>query len=136
LFVPLDHHKAWKASTIKWVMQSMLSTTGAPFIYAALTSSALAPTAERTPMDVLIYKTEAIKHIHQLLKDPQTRVDDNNIAAVFMLLCIEESQAAGQEQGSELEKKAHLNGLRMMIRQRGGLDSLRSNPFLQTFILM
>jgi len=125
-----------KTSTMKWVMNGMLSSTGAPFIYAALTSGALTPTPDITPRDVLAYKTEAIRHIQKLLMDPKTRVDDNNIAAVFMLLCIEESLAHDRLPESQAQMAAHLNGLKMMMKLRGGLASLDNNQYLQTFILM
>lgn len=125
-----------KGSTLEWVMKGMLSETGAPFIYAALTSVALLPLPGITARDLLAYKTEAISHIHKLLSNPKTSVDDNNITAVFMLLCIEESRAADRLPESQLQKQAHLNGLKMMINQRGGLAALRNNRHLQTFILM
>ncbi|KAF2687200.1 hypothetical protein K458DRAFT_485464 [Lentithecium fluviatile CBS 122367] len=138
LFIPLDHHKTLKQSTMKWVRDGMQSTTGAPFIYAALFSGALTPAPGIYDTDRLYYKGQAIRNIQKHLKNPRTRVDDNNITAVFMLLCIEESMAAGSPQGSDEEKetRAHLNGLKMMINHRGGLASLESNPFLQTFIIM
>jgi hypothetical protein len=121
---------------MKWVMDGMLSPTGAPFIYAALTSSALNPTPNITARDMLTYKTEAIRHVQKLLMDPKTRVDDNNITAVFMLLCIEESRASDRLPDSQSQMIAHLNGLKMMMKLRGGLASLDNNQYLQTFILM
>jgi hypothetical protein len=121
---------------MKWVMNGMLSPTGAPFIYAALTSGALNPTPNVTPGDMLSYKTEAIRHIQKLLMNPKTRVDDNNIAAVFMLLCIEEGRASDRAPEAQAQMVAHLNGLKMMMKLRGGLASLEKNQYLQTFILM
>jgi hypothetical protein len=59
-----------------------------------------------------------------------------------MLLAMEESELADpRRQGNDREysltaNNAHLNGLRTMIGQRGGLASLNSNRCLQVFILM
>lgn len=90
------------------------------------------------PSDALHYKTETIGAVNELLDDSLNRVDDNNIAAVFILLCIEESQLAFRQNhdGSEEHRKFHLNGLQTMIKQRGGLAALGSNQCLQTFIWM
>ena len=117
-------------------MDGMLSATGAPFIYAALTSGALNPMPDITSTDVLAYKTEAVRHIQQMLNRPKTRVDDNNITAVFMLLCIEESRASDRLPDSQHQMAMHRNGLKMMVEMKGGLASLSQNPYLQTFILM
>lgn len=65
-------------------------------------------------------------------------MDDNNIAAVFMLLCIEEGAVSSNEdiEWATHQRKLHLDGLKTMIQQRGGLSALNSNQCLQTFILM
>jgi hypothetical protein len=91
--------------------------------------------------DVLYYKGMAISEINSLLSDPKTRVNDDNIAAVFMLLCLEESQLVPsndpkENDASQLQREVHLNGLTAMIQQRGGLAGLSSNRCLQVFILM
>lgn len=143
LLIPLDRHQASKPLTTEWVANSILSASGAPFIYAVLTSSALysQATGAANPLDVLHYKTETIREIHTLFDNPRRRVDDSNIAAVFMLLCLEESQLVGREdqedaEWSELQRRKHLNGLKKMIELRGGLAALGRNRCLQTFILM
>jgi len=138
--VPLDRHCSSRKATISWVSKGILSSTGAPFIYAILTSSALyrqfAGLTE--PQHVLHHKINAIVEINKLLDDSRHRVDDNVIAAVFMLLCIEESAVTANEdiEWSTVQRKLHQNGLKTMIQQRGGLAALSSNPCLQTFILM
>lgn len=92
--------------------------------------------------ETLHYKAQAISEINKLLTDPKTSVDDNNITAVFMLLCLEESQLApGMKAGddgdwNESQRNIHLNGLRTMIQQRGGLAGLSSNRNLQAFLFM
>jgi len=142
--IPLDLHQSSNIATTQWVANSLLGSTSAPFTYAILTTSALhlqalgATTAE----SALYYKSKAISEINMLLSDEKTSTDDNNIAAVFMLLCLEESQLApGNEKRddigwSELQRSIHLNGLRIMIQQRGGLAGLSSNRCLQVFLLM
>lgn len=80
--------------------------------------------------------------VNKLLSDPRTSIDDTTIATVLMLLAMEESDLAdSRRQGNDREcslsaNNAHLNGLRTMIGQRGGLVSLSSNRCLQVFILM
>jgi hypothetical protein len=92
--------------------------------------------------DVLYYKARAISEINKLLSNPKTMIDDCNITAVFMLLTLEEYQLApgsrtgDDEDWSELQRSIHLNGLKTMISQRGGLAGLGTNRCLQVFILM
>lgn len=93
-------------------------------------------------MDYEAYKWRAITEVNKLLSDPRTSIEDTTIATVLMLLAMEESDLADpRRQGSDREcslsaNNAHLNGLRTMIRQRGGLISLGSNRCLQVFIVM
>lgn len=116
----------------------MLSKTGAPFIFAVLYSSVL--TSQATPDEILLYKTRAVGAINSQLKDITSRVDDNNVASVFMLLTLEEMTIADKSQAdierSKNERDIHRDGLKEMIRQRGGLAALTTNPNLQIFILM
>ena len=92
--------------------------------------------------DVLYHKTRAISEINSNLCDPQLSIGDNNIAAVFTLLTIEETMLVpdaghGREDvpaGSK-QRMIHLNGLKAMIEQRGGLAALGANKCLQSFIL-
>ncbi|CAI6340214.1 unnamed protein product [Periconia digitata] len=137
--IPLDHRQVSKASTTKWISNSMLSHTGAPFIFAVLYSSVLTSLAK--PDEILLYKTRAVGAINAQLKDLTSRVDDNNIAAVFMLLTLEEMTVVDDKNQSTVdqskkERDVHRDGLKEMIQQRGGLASLASNPNLQIFILM
>ncbi|PVI07361.1 hypothetical protein DM02DRAFT_498903, partial [Periconia macrospinosa] len=133
--IPLDHRQVSKASTTRWISHSMLSRTGAPFIFAVLYSSVL--TSQATPDEILLYKTRAVGAINSQLKDPNSRVDDNNIAAVFMLLTLEEMTVVDDKSDqSKKERDVHRDGLKEMIQQRGGLAALASNQNLQIFILM
>src|SRR5262245_19713385 len=92
LLIPLDPHQTSRKSTYKCVSNGITSTTGAPFIYALATCSALIPhsAAFTSPRDVFVYKALTIEKINKLFADSTNKVDDNNIAAVFMLLCLEE----------------------------------------------
>jgi hypothetical protein len=87
---------------------------------------------------VLQYKISAISEINRQLSDSTSQIDDNNIAAVFMLLCIEEGAVSSDQdvEWAQLQRRLHLDGLKTMIQQRGGLSALKSNQCLQTFILM
>ncbi|KAF2115863.1 hypothetical protein BDV96DRAFT_492097 [Lophiotrema nucula] len=140
--IPVDLYQVSTAATTGWVARSLGDRTSAPFAYTLLTSSALhlqgvGATNVENP---LFYKAQAISEVNKLLSDPITMVDDNNIAAVFMLLCLEESQIApgnkshDDTEWSEMQRAIHLNGLRTMIQQRGGLSGL--NKCLQVFLLM
>lgn len=89
-----------------------------------------------------MYKWQAITEVNRLLSDPTTNTSDITIAAVLILLALEESDLANpHRQGKEREwsltaNNAHLNGLRTMIEQRGGLAALNTSRCLQVFILM
>lgn len=113
------------------------SPNGAPYIYAALTASARA-----LGLDSEIYKWQAITEINKLLSDPRTSIEDTTIASVLIMLALEESDLANPaQQGNDRERSltansAHLNGLKTMIYQRGGLGALKTNRCLQVFILM
>ena len=140
-FVPVDRHQSSNRATTSWISRGVLSSTGAPFIYAILTASSLyrLATGSGSPQDVLQYKISAISEINHQLNDSTAQIDDNNIAAVFMLLCIEEGAVSSNNEDVEwatLQRKLHLDGLKTMINQRGGLSALGSNQCLQTFILM
>ncbi|KAF1959576.1 hypothetical protein CC80DRAFT_590790 [Byssothecium circinans] len=137
--VPIDRRQSSQRYTTKWVSDAIQSPSGAPFIYAMLTSIAL--TSQTSARDIFEYKTNAISSINAQLQDPVARVDDNNIAAVLMLLSLEEMKTAGPEtqpesDWSKEQLKMHLTGLKTMIQQRGGLAALSGNQCLQTFLLM
>lgn len=140
-FVPVDQHQSSSRATTNWISRGILSSTGAPFIYAIFTASSLyrLATGSGSPQDVLQYKINAISEINQQLNHTSAQIDDNNIAAVFMLLCIEEGAVSSNNEDVEwatIQRKLHLDGLKTMIDQRGGLSALSSNQCLQTFILM
>ncbi|KAF1974681.1 hypothetical protein BU23DRAFT_88907 [Bimuria novae-zelandiae CBS 107.79] len=141
--VPLDPHQTASRATTNWISRGIMSATGAPFIYAIFTASSLygLATGSGNPQDVLQHKISAISEINKQLNDSRTRVDDNNLAAVFMLLCIEEGAVSSLDSSDDadwapLQRKAHLDGLKTMIQRRGGLSALGSNQCLQTFILL
>jgi hypothetical protein len=142
--LPVDLHQSSNTGTSQWLANSLRNVTSAPFTYAILTSSALhlSTLGGASPQDALYYKAQSISEINKLLADSKTSIDDNNISAVFTLLCLEESQLAPGNQSpdeaawSEMQRSFHLNGLRTMIQQRGGLSALSDNRCLQTFLLM
>jgi hypothetical protein len=89
------------------------------------------------------HKAQAIASINYAISnpDPNLRISDANIGAVFNMLCVEESlllpffrQETSEEE--QLNKREiHLNGLRRMVQLRGGLTAITSNRILQAFIL-
>jgi hypothetical protein len=144
LLIPVDLHQSSNIAIEKWLRDSLTGATSAPFTYAILTTSALHLQAvgAATEENVLYYKSHAISEINTMLLDEKTSTDDNNIAAVFMLLCLEESQLAlgnkerDDAEWSDFQRSVHRHGLKTMIEQRGGLAGLSSNRCLQTFLLM
>ncbi|KAF3036083.1 hypothetical protein E8E12_007086 [Didymella heteroderae] len=135
--IPVDLHSFSSVAATDWIAKCIQSPNGASYIYAALTAS-----ARGAGLNSEAYKWRAITEVNKSLSDPRTRIDDTTIATVLMLLAMEESDLADpRRQGNDREcslsaNNAHLNGLRTMIRQRGGLASLDSNRCLQVFILM
>lgn len=135
--IPVDIHKSSSFAATDWIARCIQSPSGASYIYAALTASARA-----VGLDSEAYKWRAVSEVNKLLSNPKTSTDDTTIATVLVLLALEESDLADpRRQGSDREwslsaNDAHLNGLRTMIGQRGGLVALNANSCLQVFILM
>lgn len=135
--ITVDVHKTSSSAATSWISECILSPHGAPYIFAALTASARTIGFKSEP-----YKWQAISEVNKLLSNPQTSTENTTIAAVLMLLALEESDLAdpgrqGRERESSiLANNAHLNGLRTMIGQRGGLAGLQTSRCLQVFILM
>lgn len=135
--LPIDPHRSSKAAAIDWYATCLQSPVGAPFIYATLTSSARVANIESEA-----YKWRAISEVNKLLTDPNKSTDDTTIAAVLILLALEEAdlkaprKKMGDRRDSVSVNDAHLNGLRAMIEQKGGLAGLGGNRYLQVFILM
>lgn len=135
--IPIDLHSSSSVAATDWIAGCIQSPSGAPYIYAALTAS-----ARSVGLSSEAYKWRAITEVNKLLSDPKTGTDDTTIATVLVLLALEESDLADpKRRGSDREwslsvNNAHLNGLRTMIEQRGGLVALSANRCLQVFILM
>jgi hypothetical protein len=135
--VPVDIHRASSVTATSWISECLLSPNSSPYIFAALTAS-----ARTVGLKSEAYKWRAIAEVNKLLSDPKTSTADMTIAAVLILLALEESDLANPDrQGKDREGSlsancAHLNGLRTMIGQRGGLAGLGSNRCLQVFVLM
>lgn len=135
--LPVDPHKSSEAAATDWVATCIQSPVGAPFIYAALTSSARA-----VRLDAEVYKWRAISEVNRLLTDPTKSTDDTTIATVLILLALEEADLADPRKNGDERRysrrvnEAHQNGLRTMIGQRGGLAALNENRCLQVCILL
>ncbi|KAH9877458.1 hypothetical protein IAQ61_002825 [Plenodomus lingam] len=134
---PIDLYKSSREAATHWVSSCLQSPIGAPFIYAALTTSSRAANHASE-----IYKWRAVSAVNDLLTNEKYSTDDTTIASVLILLALEESDLAGSgKMGEDLRSSigandAHLNGLRTMIEQRGGLAALSGNRCLQVCILM
>jgi hypothetical protein len=91
---------------------------------------------------IVYHKAQAVAAINAALSDPELGISDANIAAVFNLLCVEESllmpffhdESWGEAEGPN-QRMIHLNGLRRMVELRGGLRAIRTHRVLQAFIL-
>jgi hypothetical protein len=135
--LPIDLYKSSEKAAMGWMTDCVQSPIGAPFIYAILTSSARA-----AQLDPEAYKWRAISEVNGLLSNMRTSTNDTTIAAVLILLANEEADLADtKRQGDKREcslmvNEAHHNGLRTMIRQRGGLSALSENRVLQVCLLM
>jgi hypothetical protein len=83
-----------------------------------------------------------MSEVNTLLSNPRTRTNDATIAAVLILLAVEEEALSDRKQRGDERKssvwanEAHHNGLRNMIQQRGGLAALMGNKCLQVCLLM
>ena len=91
----------------------------------------------------LQHRVQAIAAVQRNLADPEKAVSNENIAAVFNLLCVEENLflpafapvARSLLQADAVQRMAHMSGLKEMIGLRGGLRGLASNRALQSFLL-
>ncbi|KAF2806097.1 uncharacterized protein BDZ99DRAFT_539601 [Mytilinidion resinicola] len=91
---------------------------------------------------IVYHKAQAVAAINAALSDPELGISDANIAAVFNLLCVEESlllpffhdETSGDGEEPN-QRMIHLNGLRRMVELRGGLRAIRTHRCLQAFIL-
>jgi len=147
--LPVDIRQSSTVASSEWLAGALRDdASGGAFTYAILCSTALHRylIGGGGREKILYYKGRAISEINSNLSDPERSISDNNIAAVFTLLTIEESMLAltaatsksseDEHDWTKMQKLIHLNGLRTMIRQRGGLAGLGTNRCLQTFILM
>jgi hypothetical protein len=71
---------------------------GAPFIYAALTSS-----ARVAKLDQEAYKWRAISEVNRLLADRTKNTDDTTISTVLILLALEEADLANPRRKGDRE---------------------------------
>jgi hypothetical protein len=90
--IPIDPHFSSKAAALNWMAACFQSPLGAPFIYAGLTFSSRA-----AKLDSEGYKWRALSEVNRLLADPRTSIDDTTIAAVLVLLAIEEADLSNSD---------------------------------------
>ncbi|CBX99959.1 predicted protein [Plenodomus lingam JN3] len=87
---PIDLYKSSREAATHWVSSCLQSPIGAPFIYAALTTSSRAANHASE-----IYKWRAVSAVNDLLTNEKYSTDDTTIASVLILLALEESDLAG-----------------------------------------
>jgi hypothetical protein len=119
--------------------------TNAGFMHSLLCTAALhLYYLGKSSLDTILYhQTQAIAAVNSAISHPDPRVStsDANIGTVFNLLCIDEgliSPYLSKKERMEdllIKREVHLNGLRKMVRMRGGLMTMHSNRILQAFIL-
>ena len=90
------------------------------------------------------HRIESMSAIQASLRDPKKMADDATIAAVFNLLCVEENislpsfasvLSKTHLRSDPAQRIAHMNGLRQLIRMRGGLQGLKSHKGLLSFVM-
>lgn len=99
----------------------------------------------RSAHDVVYHKIHAIAAVQENLSNPDTAITDENIAAVFNLLCVEENMflpiwRAQTRKISKLEpdhtqRMVQMEGLKRMIQMRGGVRSLTKIRGLQVLLM-
>ncbi|KAK4079687.1 transcriptional regulator family: Fungal Specific TF [Trichoderma harzianum] len=89
----------------------------------------------------LYHKGRAIIAVQHNLADSTLAISDENIAAVFNLLCVEENMFLPIFTATSLfkpdinQRQAHMQGLKEMIRLRGGVHGLGSFKPLQHLLI-
>ncbi|KAI9699158.1 MAG: hypothetical protein M1820_007237 [Bogoriella megaspora] len=92
--------------------------------------------------DIIHHKAQAVREINSNIRDPVASIDDGNIAAVFSLLCVEDSvllpnmiQNSDEQAHATKQREVHFNGLLRMIELRGGIRALEPYSCLQSLIV-
>lgn len=95
-------------------------------------------------LQAMQFRLQAVTAIQSNLSDLQSAASDENIAAVFNLLCVEENLFLPSFDdnigGSKLrpdhaQRLVHMNGLKGLISMRGGVISLGKTRALQMFLI-
>ncbi|GAB7351312.1 hypothetical protein MBLNU459_g1726t1 [Dothideomycetes sp. NU459] len=73
-------------------------------------------------------RNNAVRILNERLSDPELRYSDGVIAAI--VASISEAHVYGDLKSFD----THANGLKLVIEQRGGLQTLDSNPMLQSMV--
>lgn len=137
--IPVDVRRQSDVMSTVWTAAAMKHTA---FLHSLLCAAALYrySLGQGSYFGVAYHKAKAIAEINASLSNPITGLSDENIGAVFMLLCVEmgtpKSERENESQEDEVDQvMVHLNGLRRMVDLRGGLGCLQSNRCLESFIL-
>ncbi|KAF2235036.1 hypothetical protein EV356DRAFT_514665 [Viridothelium virens] len=139
--IPVDVRRQSNVLKTQWFALAM---THRAFMHSLLATAAMHAytVGKASYYDIIRHKSLAVQEINLNLSDPISRIDDGNIAAVFSLLCVEESMLLpfiaqdGESQDlASSQRLVHVNGLKRMIELRGGLAGLRVNQCLQALII-
>lgn len=91
----------------------------------------------------VFHRARAISMVQCNLQDPVLAISDENISAVFNLLCVEENLllpafaplSRTQLRGDMSRRLVHMRGLRDMIGLRGGIRAMNSAQTLRSFLI-
>jgi hypothetical protein len=140
IMIPLDVHHQSNILARGWFQPSL---TNAAFMHSILCSAALhlCILGQGSFEEVLEHKMQAVTAVNANFLDASLGIGDANIAAVFTLLCVEESlllpifeQYIEQHHGTPSQRLIHLNGLCRMLQLRGGLGQIYTSRCLQALI--
>ena len=96
---------------------------------------------DRPPYEFMYHRIQAVAAVQRNLSNPSEALREENIAAVFNLLCVEDNVAlcdlygVGKLQVDSEQRVVHLNGLKRMIKSKGGIRSLGKLKGLQSFLV-
>ena len=139
--IPVDVRRQSNVLKTQWFALAM---THRAFMHSLLATAAMHAftVGKASYHDIVHHKSLAVQEINVNLSDPSMCIDDGNIAAVFSLLCVEESMLlpfmAQEGEGWDMasaQRLIHVNGLKRMIELRGGLAAPGMNQCLQALII-
>lgn len=126
----LDHDGPSGLLRSRWFPMALTEpATSAVILLTAGSHYAMMKAGTKHAKQLLLMKTEALNNINDMLRDPLRGLTDQAIAAVAKLASYEAMF------GSKETYLVHMNGLKRMIRLRGGMESLGLGGLLTRMLL-